>query len=103
MRDFYGIGNCNLFMKDSAICHKAKKVMKWLEDKKVNVLEWPGNSSNLNPNEELWANMKLKLHEGDTSTLPRLVEALRDILEHDTGVEHCKRLLDSTPRRIKAT
>jgi len=100
--NFYEIGDCNLFMQDNAPCHKAKKVTKWLEDKKVDVLEWPGNSPDLNPIEELWAHMKLKLQERDTSTLPCLVEALRDIWVHDIHVDYCRRLSDSMPRHIKA-
>lgn len=57
-------------MKDNAPCHRAKKVMKWLKDKKVDVLEWSSNSMDLNPVEELWGTMKLKPKKRDTSTLP---------------------------------
>ena len=33
--------------------------------KKINRIEWPGNSPNLNPIENLWATMKRKLGEMD--------------------------------------
>ena len=35
-----------------------KVVSKWLKDNKVKVLEWPSQSANLNPTENLWAELK---------------------------------------------
>uniref|UniRef100_A0A0P4VZQ3 Tc1-like transposase DDE domain-containing protein n=1 Tax=Scylla olivacea TaxID=85551 RepID=A0A0P4VZQ3_SCYOL len=100
MVNFYEIGDSNLFMHDTAPCHKAK-VMNWLKDKKVDVLEWPGNSPDLNPFEKLWENMKLKLQERDTSTLSTWLKH-SDIWVHDTKVDYCKTQLDSMPRHTKA-
>ena len=41
---FMKIHGCMTFQKDSAPCHKAKAVTKWLQAKNVKVLQWPGNS-----------------------------------------------------------
>lgn len=96
MLDFHKIGDNNLFMQDNAPCHKAKRVMKWLQNKKQVVLEWPGNSPDLNPIEELWANMKLRLQGRDTSTPQQLAKALRDIWVPDIDLDYCKRLYAKT-------
>jgi len=48
-RDLFGPGSDYIFQQDSAPCHVARKCMKWFADNNVEVLDWPGNSPDLNP------------------------------------------------------
>ncbi|KAJ1299506.1 hypothetical protein OPQ81_006104 [Rhizoctonia solani] len=57
-----------LFQFDNARAHVAKSSLKWLDDRKIEYLEWPANSPDLNPIENLWSEMKRCL--GDYESPP---------------------------------
>lgn len=42
--------------------HPAKATRKWLEDKKVDVVEWPSHKTDLNLREDLWQDLKGAVH-----------------------------------------
>ena len=70
MLNFYHVHGFEVFMHDSAPCHKARKISRYFEQKQISVLEWPGNSSDLNPIETCWHKIKKKTSE-KKNTQPR--------------------------------
>jgi len=47
-----------IFQQGLAPCHTSKMMQKFFKESKLSVLEWPGNSPDLNPKENLWAIIK---------------------------------------------
>lgn len=67
VREWFG-QNEFIFMQDGAPCHKAKKVMEFFRENNVKVLDWPGNSPDMNPIENLWAITKKKIRKTNVTT-----------------------------------
>ena len=69
MLNFYNIYGSEVFMHNSGPCHKARKVTRYLLQKQINILEWPGNSPNLISIENCWHKMKTTISEKKQQTL----------------------------------
>ncbi len=50
-----------IFQQDMVPAHTAKNTKSWLNDHGVGVLDWPANSPDLNPIENLWGIVKSKI------------------------------------------
>ncbi len=50
-----------IFQQDLASAHTAKSTKSWLNDQDVGVLDWPANSPDLNPIDNLWSIVKRKM------------------------------------------
>ena len=97
---FMPIMECSIFQQDNARCHTAKICMAWLQDN-FQVLDWPGNSPDLNPIENLWVNIKRKISERKPQNLDELKENIKTVWTCDVTPELCKNLVYSMPNRIK--
>lgn len=91
-----------IFQHDLAPCHTSKKVQTFFRQKKITVLDWPGNSPDLSPIENLWSIIKTKLRAKDCTTQQKLICAIIDAWYRDSTIaDHCQKLVDSMPKRIQ--
>ncbi len=73
------VHNCTIFMQDGAPCHRSKVAKTFLAENRIKVLDWPGNSPDFNPIENLWTNMKNKVAEKHPSSVKDLVKVIKEV------------------------
>ena len=71
------VHDCNVFMHDGASCHREKSVKNFLQEKNVDILDWPENSLDLNPVENLWHVMKNEVADQHRTSIESIKTAIK--------------------------
>ncbi len=90
-----------IFQQDLAPAHTAKGSKSWFNDHGVTVLDWPANSPDLNPIENLWDIIKRKMGDTRPNNADEPKAAIKATWASITH-EKCHRLMAFMPRRIDA-
>jgi hypothetical protein len=91
-----------VFMQDNAPCHKTNLIMDFLRDNEIRTLDWPPQSPDLNPIENLWAIIKARRYKrfGIPKTKEELIDQMFAIWE-EIDPEFLDTLVDSIENRLK--
>ena len=92
------------FQQDGASCHRSKTSIEWISKNfphYISPQDWPPNSPDLSPIENLWGYIKDQLKNYDIKNLKSLKRKIRDIWNGIT-VEELKKLIKSIPDRLEA-
>ncbi len=87
-----------IFKQDLAPAHTAKGTKSWFNDHGITVLDWPANSPDLNPVDNLWSIVKRKMRD----TRPNNADDLKAAIKATITPEQCHRLIASMPCCIDA-
>ncbi len=90
-----------IFQQDLAPAHTAKGTKSWFNDHSVTVLDWPENSPDLNPIENLWDIVKRKMRDTRPNNADELKAAIKATWASITPDQY-HRLITSMPRRTDA-
>ena len=84
--------DCEIFQQDGVPVHTARIVIKWLLDKEIDLLDWPGNNPDLNVIENCWTVVKQKVAARNPVSMDGFIKKLKEVWETDITEEYCENL-----------
>ena len=102
--DFYGLNRSDVILQqDNDPKHTSHLAINWLLDNSINVLDWPGQSPDLNAIEHLWCHLKRQLaaYESAPQSVHELWERVQTQWDK-IAAQSCIDLIESMARRVGA-
>lgn len=95
-----GLEDNFIFQQDNDPKHTAKKSQAFFRSCRIKQLEWPPQSPDLNPLENLWAILDNRINKSGVTNKNSYFEALQLAWEN-LDPQHLKNLIESIPRRLQ--
>ena len=91
-----------IFQDDNAPCHQAKLVKRWMQSHRVAHMNWPAQSPDLNPIENLRHRINVIIAQNKPSNKRELIENIIQAWHHIFTPEELRNYVQNMPRRCKA-
>ena len=88
-----------LFQYGNAPCHRAKVVAAWMKPNNMTTIDWPAQSPDLNPIENLWHKIAVEISKRRPVSKKELIESLIAAWNRIVTIDHLTRLVHSMPAR----
>ena len=95
-----GLRRSFIFQQDNDPEHTCNLVKKFINQSKINVLEWPPQSPDLNPIEHLWDEMDRKVKKSQRTSMKVFKNALKQTWDEIDSAT-LQNLVNSIPKRLK--
>lgn len=91
-----------IFQQDNAPCHSCNKTKAWMKLNEIDYcIDWPPNSPDLNPIENLWGTLDFNVKQRMPKNKTELSRILQEELQK-VSVKDAQDLINSMPERIEA-
>jgi transposase len=92
-----------VFQHDNDPKHTSNLVKDYLKEQDYKIMEWPPQSPDLNPIENMWQLLKIRLNEFETPPkgVQELYERVTKVWYDVITKEECQKCIESMPKRIK--
>ncbi|GFX76648.1 uncharacterized protein TNCV_3163661 [Trichonephila clavipes] len=103
LEEWFPNGEPYIFMQDGTSLPYSSVYQSFLAAQNIPLLDWPGNSPDMNPIENVWELMKRKVAKDVITNKTKLLEKIMHVWNHHPQMqETIKSCIDSMSRRIEA-
>ncbi|GFY18915.1 putative transposase like protein [Trichonephila clavipes] len=89
-------------VKDGAPCHTARSIKAFLAEQNIPLLDWPGNTPDMNPIENIWELMKSEVAKDVITSKTQFLEIIIHVCNHPPQMqETVLSCIDSMPLRTE--